>query len=104
MMENAFHWCQTTVRVSATTSHGDVLLKVEDDGPGIPESSRREALRSGGRLDTSSPGTGLGMAIAADLIQAYGGTFELDHSKSLNGLCISIAVPTKHGLTSASGA
>ena len=98
MLENAFKWCQANVQVTAGLDGQDVKLTIEDDGPGIPEGSRREALRSGGRLDTNSPGTGLGMAIAADLIQAYGGTFDLQESYDLGGLKIAISIPSKHGL------
>lgn len=95
MLENAFKYCETLVRVRATTERGLVIFTIEDDGPGIPEDKRQEAMRSGGRLDTSKPGTGLGLAIAADLLQAYGGSLDLRKSDELGGLEVRCAVPNR---------
>ena len=93
LLENAFSWCQKDVHISTVSAGGEVKVMIEDDGPGIPDSKRREALKSGGRLDVSTPGTGLGLAISSDLLQAYGGTLALDHSQALGGLCVTLTVP-----------
>ena len=50
------------------------LLSVEDDGPGIRRARATTALARGGRLDATSPGAGLGLAIVGDLVEAYGGS------------------------------
>lgn len=97
-LENAFKWAQKAVRVIGGESPDDIWFAIEDDGPGIPEESRREALRSGGRLDTSMPGTGLGLAIAADLMHAYGGRIALSQSEDLGGLRVTFSVPARRGL------
>ena len=60
-------------------------MVIEDDGPGIPESQARQALKRGRRLDESKPGTGLGLAIVADLVEEYGGRLGLERS-DLGGL------------------
>lgn len=86
LLDNAVKWCRTSVRLSAERKEGEILIRVEDDGPGIPEGARREALRSGGRLDTSVTGSGLGLAIAVDLLKAYGARLDLDNSDLLSGL------------------
>ena len=70
-----------------------VEILIEDDGPGIPEGKERDALKSGGRLDSSKPGTGLGLAIAIDLLQAYGAELSLEKSTSLGGLAVRIFIP-----------
>jgi len=98
IFENAFRWSKTTVRVTCTQTSEQAEILIEDDGPGIPEADRREALRSGGRLDSSVPGTGLGLAIANDLLQAYGGDMELQKSAALGGLGVRITIPKKTGL------
>ncbi|MEU1393832.1 MULTISPECIES: HAMP domain-containing sensor histidine kinase [unclassified Nonomuraea] len=55
------------------------MLRVADDGPGLGEEERAEALgrfwRSGAHANV--PGSGLGLAIAAELAKACGGTLRL---------------------------
>lgn len=92
-VENAFKWSKRSVRLTARRTGDGVEIRIEDDGPGIPEESRREALRSGGRLDLSMPGTGLGLAIVGDLVAAYGGTLDLERSELFGGLCVRIGIP-----------
>ncbi len=98
LMENALRFCRNKVRVSAQLSAKTVALRIEDDGPGIPETDRIEALRPGGRLDTATRGSGLGLAIASDIVQAYGGTLSLGQSTSLGGLQVDCILPLRNGL------
>ncbi len=95
LLDNALKWCRQTISLSARKLPGAIELLVEDDGPGIPEKDRGEALRSGGRLDTSKPGTGLGLAIAIDLLDAYGATLALEDSQNLGGLAVRILLPER---------
>lgn len=98
LIENAVRHARATVRISGRRDGAAVILAIEDDGPGIPEHERREALRSGVRLDVSYPGTGLGLAIASDLAAAYGGDLTLDQSPTLGGLIARLRVPDRAGL------
>ena len=93
IIENASQWSKSQVSVASRKAGKFVEILIEDDGPGISETDRREALRSGGRLDTSVPGTGLGLAIAGDLMQAYGGELKLRKSERFGGLCVEIRIP-----------
>ncbi len=86
LLDNAAKWCRNSVRLTAMQQEGNIEIRIEDDGPGIPEAARREALRSGGRLDTSVTGSGLGLAIAVDLLNAYGAKLDLGRSGALGGL------------------
>lgn len=88
-LDNAHKWAVATVRVAARANDRKVEIRVEDDGPGIPEDKREDALRAGGRLDETTPGTGLGLAIASDIVEAYGGSLTLDVS-SLGGLMVRV--------------
>ena len=99
ILENAFGWSKSVVSITCQSMNDAVEILIEDDGPGIPETGRMEALRSGGRLDTSVPGTGLGLAIAGDLLQAYGGGMHLRTSETLGGLCVDISISKKSGLS-----
>lgn len=98
ILENGLKFCRTRVVVSAHRTEHMTLVRVEDDGPGIPEPDRVEALRPGGRLDTATRGTGLGLAIASDIVNAYGGTLTLGQSAALSGLQVNCNLPIKHGL------
>ncbi len=96
LLENAFKWCRREVRLSVSKFERAVEITIEDDGPGIPIKQREMVLREGARLDTSMPGTGLGLSIVNDLVQAYGGAFELETSEALGGLCCRLRVLVAH--------
>jgi two-component system osmolarity sensor histidine kinase EnvZ len=77
--------------VSVQVSERFVRIVVEDDGPGIPRDRRDEALRPFTRLDAARDpnrggGVGLGLAIAADVARAHGGSLRLGDSDRLGGL------------------
>ena len=69
-----------------------MLLRVEDDGAGLPAERREEVLRRGARLDESAPGSGLGLSIVDELVRAYGGRMRLDQSVH-GGLRVDIDLP-----------
>lgn len=92
LLDNARKWARSQVRLTARAAGRDWTLVIEDDGPGLPE---EEALRieRGRRWDESRPGTGFGLAIARDLVEAYRGTIGFSRSPELGGLRISITLP-----------
>jgi two-component system osmolarity sensor histidine kinase EnvZ len=83
--------------VSLTVSERMVRFTVEDDGPGIPQDQRDEALRPFIRLDAArnqnrGSGVGLGLSIAADIARSHGGTLRLGESVRLGGLKVDIVL------------
>lgn len=79
LLDNACKWAQQRVHVSIEP--GDVLtLRVDDDGPGVPEAQREDVLQRGVRADEAAPGSGFGLAIVRDLAELYGGKVRLDVS------------------------
>lgn len=83
--------------VSLALTPKSLRIRVEDDGPGIPEAQRQEAVRPFSRLDPArnqdrGPGVGLGLAIVADIARAHGGTLRLGRSDSLGGLRADIII------------
>jgi signal transduction histidine kinase len=94
VLENACKWSRSRVRVrAAPTDRVDrLLLRVEDDGPGLPEERRAEVMKRGARLDESSPGSGLGLSIVDELARAYGGEVRLGAS-AMGGLKVEVDLP-----------
>ena len=84
-----------TIALSVERSTEAVTLVVDDDGPGIPEAQRTEALRRFGRLDParSAGGAGLGLALAAAVARLHGGTITLGDNTP--GLSVRIALPVE---------
>jgi two-component system osmolarity sensor histidine kinase EnvZ len=83
--------------VSVMLSDKSLRIRVEDDGPGIPENRRVEATRPFTRLDPSrnqdqGGSVGLGLAIATDIARAHGGVLRLGESQRLGGLRADIVV------------
>jgi signal transduction histidine kinase len=64
----------TTVRARTSGSSGAIAVDVMDEGPGVPDDL---APRIFEREVTSGSGTGLGLALARDLVAADGGRLEL---------------------------
>lgn len=88
LLDNAGKWARSRVRVTAEPG---LVIRVEDDGPGIAPQDRRAALTRGVRLDPAVSGTGLGLAIAQDVVAAYGGALELGASE-WGGLCVRVTL------------
>jgi signal transduction histidine kinase len=92
LLDNAAKWARTQVRVTLRRADAELVLRVEDDGPGIPPERRGEALAAGVRLDERAPGSGLGLTIAGELAAAYGGSVTLADS-GLGGLAAEVRLP-----------
>jgi two-component system osmolarity sensor histidine kinase EnvZ len=87
----------TRAEVSVLLTAKSLRIRVEDDGPGIPEAQREEALKPFARLDEArnqnlGTGVGLGLSIAMDIARAHGGTLRLGHSDRLGGLQADIVI------------
>lgn len=94
LIDNAMKWTTEKIRIAGRHEADALILAVDDDGPGIPESQVVTVLARGGRVDETQPGTGLGLAIVGDLAEAYGGTLSLGRS-DLGGLSVRISLPTR---------
>ena len=69
-----------------------MIVVVEDDGPGLPEDQREAALQRGSRMDETTPGSGLGLSIVVELTRAYGGRISLADSE-MGGLKAVLELP-----------
>lgn len=95
-------------RVSLSPVPGGVQVRVEDDGPGIPEADLDRVFEPFERLDSSrnraTGGVGLGLAIARQAIEREGGTVQLQN-RAEGGLAAEVFLPdrseTRHALSQA---
>jgi len=92
LVSNAHKFSNSLILISAQIHEGALKIKVEDDGPGIPEDQLKLVLNWGTRLDHAPPGTGFGLSIVHDMVDLYNGAIELAPSK-LGGLSATITLP-----------
>lgn len=94
LMDNACKAARHRVVVTASMPRQDCLsICVEDDGPGIAKEHREALLHRGKRLDSYKEGQGIGLAIVADLVEAYHGKMEISDSE-LGGARITLTFKT----------
>lgn len=92
VIENACQWCRGRVEVGAVRDGAGVVVRVEDDGPGLGETAPAEVLMRGHRHDEGGPGHGFGLPIAVELAELYGGSLALETS-GLGGLAVRLRLP-----------
>jgi two-component system sensor histidine kinase PhoQ len=92
LLDNACKWCMQRVRINVTVRNNKALFVISDDGPGIAESKINLILQRGGRADQAKPGQGIGLAIVADIINAYKGELSITRS-DLGGAAFSFDLP-----------
>jgi two-component system sensor histidine kinase KdpD len=89
------------IKVRATPApDGEILLSVEDQGPGIRQDLRQRvfekffrAMRDGDVGDRKSPGIGMGLAIARGIVQAHGGRIWIEDATAHRGAKFVVALP-----------
>ncbi|WP_073814968.1 sensor histidine kinase [Streptomyces sp. CB02261] len=86
LLTNACRHAKTEVTVTVIRSGTDLVLSVQDDGPGIPPADRSRVFDRFTRLDEArtraTGGAGLGLPIAKDLAIAHCGTLTIENSAS----------------------
>jgi PAS domain S-box-containing protein len=99
LIENAVKYGgqNAKIDVEACRQGKDVLFRVSDDGPGIPEKERQHIFESFYRVDDSlarlTTGAGLGLAICQGLVRAHGGRIWVEPRQA--GACIAFTIPDK---------
>ena len=96
LLDNACKWSNGKIGISMvaerTPSGANLLIKIEDDGPGLTEEEAQKVLRRGVRLDEKTPGSGLGLDIVKELVDVYGGSLQLKRSV-LGGVLAELKLP-----------
>jgi two-component system osmolarity sensor histidine kinase EnvZ len=80
LVDNAMRHGRPPVRVHLHRDGGEVIVDVEDHGDGIPPADRARMTRAFARGDASrgTPGTGLGLAVVAQVAQRMGGRLSFE--------------------------
>jgi two-component system sensor histidine kinase QseC len=85
------------IRVAVQRGNGQVTLRVEDSGPGLPEADRKRLGERFFRVPGSDEaGSGLGWSIARRIAGVHHMTLQVDHSAELGGLAVWVNATT-HG-------
>jgi signal transduction histidine kinase len=96
--ENAARHSSERVNITLVERGSEVVLTVDDDGPGIPESERVRVLQRFVRLDEARSrdvgGSGLGLSIVDEVVRAHGGAMSIEQSP-LGGARIEITLPVQ---------
>mgnify|MGYP001392822809 CR=1 FL=1 len=95
LIENSLKYGKKT-NLTIEKKKTNILILVEDDGPGIPKSEYENIIKPFYKIDKSrsesKSSVGLGLAISSDIIKSHGG--DINFSKSnLGGLKVTISLP-----------
>jgi len=95
LLENSIKY-GNKINIELQKRKSNLIIKVEDNGPGIPESEYDNVFKpfykiDKGRADSKSS-VGLGLSIASDIVRSHGGNIKLNKS-NMNGLEVKIFLP-----------
>lgn len=100
LIENAAKYTEddSPIRVSANIQSGQLIVRVKDEGPGIPAEHSQRIFESFYRLEggmlRAAPGAGLGLAICHGFVKAHGG--EIWSEPQARGACIAFSIPLEY--------
>ena len=99
LIENALRYTPAggVIDVAARIEDGRPVIRVADDGPGIPEAERERVFerfhRGEGAQSQSREGSGLGLAIVKAIAERHGATVDLQTRASGRGLEVRVCFP-----------
>ena len=100
LLDNALKYgpVESTVEIAVEEQEESVVVRVADQGAGVPEPERERIFRRLYRVDKSrsqeTPGTGLGLAIAGHLVRMHRGTIEVE-STGAQGATFVVTLPKR---------
>jgi signal transduction histidine kinase len=94
LLDNGCKWARTRVKLTSFREGEQIVIVVDDDGPGIEPAMREAVLQRGIRADEAGQGTGLGLAIVRDLAEIHGGSITLEQSP-MGGVCARLTLPAQ---------
>ena len=74
----------------------NIIISIDDDGPGIPETEYQNVIKPFYKIDKSrsdsKSSVGLGLSISSDIVKSHGGDLNFEKS-TLGGLRVKISLP-----------
>lgn len=96
LIDNAVRHASSGIALGLVADSTTVTITIADDGPGVPIEDRERIFERFTRLDEARArdqgGTGLGLNIASQVVEAHGGTIEVADSE-LGGALFTVAFP-----------
>jgi len=92
LLDNAWNWARSAIQIDERIGGPLVEILISDDGPGLSEAARADALIAGRRLDERGDGHGFGLSITRELAELYGGTLALERAAA-GGLAVRLTLP-----------
>ena len=97
LIVNALRYGGGRVLVTASSVGSDLLIEVHDNGDGVPRKYElaiwEQFERGVHRLNSTVPGSGIGLAIVDMVVRRHGGVAVYERSKRLGGACFRISLP-----------
>lgn len=97
LLTNAIRYGGDRCLVVARVEGRDLIFEIHDNGPGVPtryEASIWERFERGAhRLDSTTPGLGIGLSIVQAVVESHGGRADYRLSERLGGACFVLTIP-----------
>lgn len=95
LLRNAGKYARSRILIGVKlgVGPGEVVVYVEDDGPGVPESERERIFDAFVRLDRHTAGYGLGLAITRQVLESHRGRIAVADARLLGGARFEIRWP-----------
>ncbi len=98
LLDNAAKYAPeaSTVAVQAHTGGARILLRISDEGPGIPPTDLERVFDTFYRVrkgDHVRAGTGLGLSICRGFVEAMGGTIAAENRTDRSGAVFTVSLP-----------
>ncbi|MFI6578291.1 sensor histidine kinase [Nocardiopsis sp. NPDC050513] len=101
LLANAERHARSRIEVTVDREGESAVLRVHDDGAGVPERDRGRVFERFARLQESRErdpgGSGLGLPISREIAEDYGGTLTVADSDVLGGAVFTLTLPAEPG-------
>lgn len=99
LVENAIDYTKDKIWIKAWENEEQVTVSIRDNGPGIPEEKQEDVFKPFNRVEEdrsrnarSFGGSGLGLHICKQIVEAHGGSIQVD-TKQEEGCTFTVRLP-----------
>lgn len=97
LLANAIDFAVANVIITLESNQQDIIIKISDDGPGIPDDDLASIfepfIKLSSRRTREQGHFGLGLAITNKVITWHGGTVKASNNKGTSGACFALTLP-----------